>query len=125
MLQGEDVDPSPMDNHAQHIAKHQEQLARLDLQVSADLAGNAILSSSYFHPNAKANISAHIAEHQQAGSGQMGQMMGGMMGMGGGATLFPQAGQTMGNTMPAVENPAETAQSQLASMLNTGSMNIA
>jgi len=39
--------------------------------------------------------------------------------------LFPQAGQTMGNTMPAVENPAETAQSQLASMLNTGSMNIA
>lgn len=122
LLQGEDVDPHPMDNHAAHIAKHSELIRRI--QESELIPG---IPMETMNPGAVGRIQAHIAEHEQV-------MKGGMMltgspvpqnGTGAGSPLAgPLAGimQQLGLGQP--NNPNQQANSDIASRVNVGNLNL-
>ena len=123
MLQGEDVDPHPADNHVEHIAKHTNLLERLKAQET--LAPGFMASTGL--AGVTMNLQSHIAEHQEA------QKKGGVSinMMGRGAPTGPQMNVGSANPqMPAMQSPMSgqqqgSPQASLASLLNTGGTNIA
>lgn len=113
IMQGEDVDPHPMDNHAQHIAKHTE--ARDRIANTEIIPGQTFVN---YNPGVVARFDAHIAEHQQA-------MKGGLMTQGSAPAMSsPNGGGGMaqiGGASPQEQaNPMAGMTSQL---LNVGSIN--
>lgn len=125
LLQGEDVDPHPADNHIRHIQIHQGLLDSITNQESM-APGFAF---TFDTAGKKRNIAAHIAEHEQAmktGGSNINMIgrgvptgPGGMM-AGGANPQMPQMGQGAGPTNPA-SNPAQGA---LAGLLNQGGVNL-
>ncbi|MGH9967520.1 MAG: portal protein, partial [Pyrinomonadaceae bacterium] len=118
MLQGEDVDPHPMDNHVQHMAVHQDLRTRLEQTEKATpgflvaVGGTDVLG----------RIDAHIAEHKQAL--KSGATLGGGQ-PGGGAPSQPAS--ALGNLGQATQpgQAAQQNQGMLAGLLNTGNINLA
>lgn len=120
MLQGEDVDPHPQDNHQRHIAKHTE----LKIRIGEDLQripGYARL----LPPNFIGLVDSHIAEHQQAmkTSGASLNTQGlATQGQGGGGAASPQVSDISGSQQ---FNPGgNEVQANLASLLNQGGTNL-
>lgn len=117
MLQGEDVDPHPQDNHVRHKEVHGYLLERLD-RWDREVPGILFVIGK---GTVLAGIRSHIAEHDQAMKTQ-------------GASLRmpqgqPPAQMTAGgpnSQLPALglSNPAAgSVQANLASMLNRGGVN--
>lgn len=132
ILQGEDVDPHPADNHVQHIERHRYFVEQQLLAWEKNIPG--ILTVFDLH-GAVARAQSHIAEHEQAMRTQgasvrmpMGggpQMPTGQM-FGGPSPAMPQVGlpqqQAVSNSGAAPQsNPA---QASLASLLNQGGLNL-
>jgi hypothetical protein len=119
LLQGEDVDPNPQDNHSRHIAVHQDLMDRLQSDEA-----QALLRQN---PGVLGRIAGHIDEHKQV-------VKRGGLGAGG---LTPQTqqqpqqaqlgqGQQLGGALeqqPGQQSPVDPA-SQLSSILNTGGANL-
>jgi hypothetical protein len=138
IMQGEDVDPHPLDNHQQHIAKHSDFRARMEIVVGTVMQGeNEIeLTMASQNPGLLGRIDSHIAEHQAAMKQKEGlSLVQAQLGAQGGAG--GQGGQAAqiapGNLDPAQgalqqafggQAPNESAQSQIASLVNTGGTNI-
>lgn len=127
MMQGQDVDPHPADNHIEHIAKHQSALDRIK-QTEQASPGFLFSVGGWELPG---RFQSHIAEHQQAMKTQGGSinMMGRGAPMGGGGMVaggaqppMPQLpmAQGAGPTNPA-SNPAQAG---LAGILNSGNLNL-
>lgn len=120
MLQGEDVDPHPADNHNQHIAKHTDLKVRIQQSEKAVPGITAMLSQAGIF----GRIDSHIAEHQQAMKTQ-----GGSINVQGLATQQSPNGEVSGPTpeIPGAQqfNPGgNSAQAGLASILNQGGTNL-
>lgn len=132
MLQGEDVNPHPQDNHVRHIQVHQDLYDRLS-QWNQEIPNVLGVLGAVSVP---AGIKSHIEEHKQAMKTQgaslnmMGQQPGSAMMAGGPSTQLPQspslgpmglggAAGGSGGSNP----PASPIASNLASMLNSGGMN--
>lgn len=123
MLQGEDVQVHPGDNHVEHIAKHKYLVERIQ-NWEGQVPGIATVMDLH---GTISRASAHIAEHEKAESTQggsvrmpmnappqpAGQMFGG-----------PSNQQPQGGGMAAAPQ-ANPAQGQLAGLLNSGGLNIA
>lgn len=114
LLQGENPDPHPMDNHAQHIAEHEDLIRRIQ---ESELAPG--ITMEIMNPQAVGRIQAHVAKHQQvAAQGVAGAI----------ANLLPQIAQS-GNGKPPqppaqVPNPFESAQGANSAMRNMGPLNL-
>ena len=120
LLQGENPDPHPMDNHPEHMAKHEDLIRRM--QATELVPGISVETQN---PQAVGRIQAHIAKHQQAMKQGAMSLLAGMLGV----AQQPGNGQQLGGgqMMPQQQgaNPFEQAQGQTASMLNRGPLNIA
>ena len=66
MVQGEDIDPHPMDNHTQHIAKHTDALQRMiNTQVTIQTPSGPVVGTvSQQNPGLIGRIQSHIDEHK-------------------------------------------------------------
>ena len=128
LLQGEDVDPHPADNHVRHIQVHQGLIDSLD-QAEATAPG---FGWTFDTAGKKRNIAAHIAEHEQAlktGGSNINMIgrgaptrPGGMM-AGGAVPQMPQMPQ-MGQGQAPSNPGGNPAQALLAGMVNKGGANI-
>jgi len=65
MTQGENVSVHPMDNHAEHIAKHDDYADRIEASVIA-LPNGQMVEAESLNPGVVGRIRAHRAQHQQA-----------------------------------------------------------
>jgi hypothetical protein len=66
LIQGETIHINPMDNHAAHIAIHEDLAARIEAStVQHPLTGQVVEVESVA-PGSVGRLRAHIAEHQQA-----------------------------------------------------------
>lgn len=129
MLQGEDVNPHPQDNHVRHIQIHQDLYDRLTKwnQEIPNILGvlNAV--------NVPAGIMSHIEEHKQAlkTKGASINMMQSSPPAGGSNPLMPPAppsfggngAQGMGAGIGGNNPAANPVAANLASMLNRGGIN--
>lgn len=132
MLQGQDVDPHPMDNNIQHIARHEDFKARMllprDIGLTDSLGKPKLVSVTEQNPGLIARIDSHIGEHQSAGKGNVAasfapQAGGGLPPAGGGGVgggVSP-AGALQQNLQGQLGNPA---QDNLNSILNQGGTNL-
>lgn len=129
LLQGEDVDPHPADNHIRHIQVHQGLLDSITQQEQS-APGFAFTFNTAAK---KRNIAAHIAEHQEAfktrgasinmlGRGAPAQA-GGMV-AGGAQPALPQLGLGMGQGQGPTNPASNPAQAGLAGLLNQGGLNL-
>lgn len=124
LLQGQDVDPNPMDNHAAHMAKHQDMIVRLEQayqQVPALQASD---------PQAIARIQAHIAEHQQMMKMGAMSIMGPLMMGGGGQQIGAGAPNGLNQTSQGSNGsgspvaPNQQIQAALSGIRNSGGLNL-
>ena len=117
MIQGENPPVHPLDNHAEHIAKHEDFLRRW---MEPDPRFPELKSSEEVNPEVTGGVEGHIAQHRQALKvGAMSLLAGRMAPMGGGN------GNQMGQQVPNQGSPMDGQQADLASILNVGSLNIA
>ena len=127
LLSGQDVDPSPMDNHPVHVAKHEDLALRLqEANATAQKAG---LPRSENWVTAIGRIQAHIEEHkvamkQGALAALAGLMGGGPQQIGAGAPngLNQPTNGSNGSGSPAAPN--QTTQAGLSSLRNSGGLNL-
>ena len=129
LLQGEDIDPHPADNHGRHLAHH----GRLEQELADSAARSPLFFNTVGGPNALAQVRSHIAEHEQAMKTRGGSIN--MMGrgaptqggvIGGAQPQMPQLGMDMmGGQGQGATNPATNpAQNALAGLLNQGGTNL-
>ena len=129
ILQGEDVDPHPLDNHQVHMAKHSDFMQRVQQEIPVGMGGDGkpmTTSLAVQNPGLLGRIQAHIAEHQQAMQQGALAFMGMPTGNAGGGVGGNQAGPgLMGQIagMMPKQNPIEEAQSGVASLVNSGGLN--
>ena len=114
LLQGEDVDPNPQDNHSRHIAVHQDLADRLQSDEA-----QALLKQN---PGVLGRIAGHIDEHKQA-------VKRGGLGQGGFNVQQQQAQQPQlglggqQQQQPGQQSAGDPA-SQLSGLLNAGGGNL-
>ncbi len=128
MFQGEAVDPSPADNHTQHIAKHSDFLTRMTTPQDIGFAGIQ-KSIADGNPGLIGRIQSHIDEHKQAQAGKAN------FGAFSPAAAQQQPGQpqNLGPQAPAqsriqqqsgfAQQQSGDAQSELSSILNSSGVN--
>lgn len=121
LWQGESVEPTPLDNHPEHIAIHTQFMQELQ---QTQIAGVSLAAAS---PSTIPRITAHIAKHEAAAR----QMTAAIAGAAGLLGLQPQGrpgsdgGDGGDGPAPSQPNPFEQAQSDNASMLNQNGLNLA
>jgi hypothetical protein len=124
LLQGEALDPNPLDNHPQHIAAHSMLLQQLQQEVAPGI------SMVTMNPSAPQRIQLHIEKHLQLIQQQMmmQQMLQGQVAsqQPGGGSDGPTASQkTQSNGPPRQPSPVESSQNMTAGLLNGGGVNLA
>ncbi len=119
-LQGEDVDPHPLDNHVQHIAKHTEFMQRMQGQeVDGNQfgLGNFSTTIAAMNPGLIGRIQAHIDEHKAAASGNPSIPQGGAQSQQGQLPLGPPNGGG------GLQQPGDARSAQSA-FNNSGGLNL-
>ena len=123
LLSGQDVDPSPMDNHPVHVAKHEDLALRLqEANATAQKAG---LPRSENWVTAIGRIQAHIEEHKVAmKQGAMAALAGMMGGQQIGAGQPNVLNQNQGGNGTGPTAPNQQIQAGLSSLRNSGGLNL-
>ena len=122
LIQGETVPVHPMDNHPEHIAKHEDLAARIEASVIALPNGTQIEAES-LNPGVVGRIRAHVAQHQQAMKQGVTAGMNTMTPRNGSGTqLTPnvQPAQKQNQNMGAPPDLLANLRNQLGAMMNQG-----